>query len=426
MAYRNYGISNGFIVDKSGNGNFTTIQAAITAASSGTIIGINPGTYTENLTLKNAVNLSSITGEGGSAPSVTITGKMIDNGISVAATMTNINLTTNSDFFISLSGSGSEIILQNCNFNCTNNTGMSVATGGTIQALTCTGNLGTTGISYCTGAGTYLLQECTFTNGGSSLTASTISGNCTFYNCSSSAAFSTSSSGAIKFFNSIIDTSPLNITAFTTAGTGSSIALFSEFSSGTASAISIGSGTALLIGGAVINSVNTNAITGAGTITYDGLIFTGSSSLINVTTQTGGTLKGGQVQTPSAGFLGERIVSTVANPGNAISNATPTNLTSISLTAGIWDVTGVLGFNGATTGTAIVASVSSTSATLGTAGDNRIDFPFVSQVNSNLTLTVPAVRFVLTSTTSIYLVGQMNYTVGTGGFYGRISGVRVG
>ena len=43
-----------FIVNPTaGLGNYTTIQAAITAASAGDTIFIMPAVYTENLTLKN-------------------------------------------------------------------------------------------------------------------------------------------------------------------------------------------------------------------------------------------------------------------------------------------------------------------------------------------------------------------------------------
>lgn len=52
MAYRNYSTAVGKIVDAAGFGDFTTIGAAITAASSGQTIFIRPGTYTENPTLK--------------------------------------------------------------------------------------------------------------------------------------------------------------------------------------------------------------------------------------------------------------------------------------------------------------------------------------------------------------------------------------
>jgi len=52
MGYRNYSVANGLIVDKLGNGDFTTIQAAINAATTGQTIFLRPGTYTENPVLK--------------------------------------------------------------------------------------------------------------------------------------------------------------------------------------------------------------------------------------------------------------------------------------------------------------------------------------------------------------------------------------
>jgi hypothetical protein len=63
----------------------------------------------------------------------------------------------------------------------------------------------------------------------------------------------------------------------------------------------------------------------------------------------GGTYWGTQGNTaPSAGYLGQQIRATVVQ-GSAVSltTNTPANVTSISLTKGIWDVTGVLMLTGA-------------------------------------------------------------------------------
>lgn len=59
----------------------------------------------------------------------------------------------------------------------------------------------------------------------------------------------------------------------------------SLLSCGTASALSIGSGTTLGVYNSSIGSSNTNAITGAGTLDYSGLIFPETSKTINTTTQ---------------------------------------------------------------------------------------------------------------------------------------------
>ena len=41
-----------YLVKKDGTGDYTTIQAAVTAASSGDSIVVYPGTYNENITIE--------------------------------------------------------------------------------------------------------------------------------------------------------------------------------------------------------------------------------------------------------------------------------------------------------------------------------------------------------------------------------------
>jgi len=59
VGYRDYSVAKGHIVDANGHGDFSSIQAAISAASSGMTVFVMPGTYTENPTLKAGVNLSA-------------------------------------------------------------------------------------------------------------------------------------------------------------------------------------------------------------------------------------------------------------------------------------------------------------------------------------------------------------------------------
>ena len=116
MAYRNYSVANGFTVDPSGNGDFTTIAAALTASVSGTDIFIRPGTYTENLTLKAGVNLVGFKGDE-STPNVTIIGKLTYT-VAGTCTVSNIRLQTISDFFLAVTGSAASVInLENCFLN---------------------------------------------------------------------------------------------------------------------------------------------------------------------------------------------------------------------------------------------------------------------------------------------------------------------
>lgn len=196
--------------------------------------------------------------------------------------------------------------------------------------------------------------------------------------------------------------------------------------SGTASAISVGVNTRLYIANAYITSDNTNVITGAGTITYSAITFAGASSTINTTSQTTcGTLVGSKNTAPSAGFLGEQLRA--AATGVACTNATPRNITSVSLTAGVWDVSinSYCIFTGNCT--AYKIGISATSATfLAADGDSQNITGAVSAANAVFGCSVPSYRVTLTATTTYYLVAQANFSSGTGTADGRISATRVG
>jgi hypothetical protein len=129
----------------------------------------------------------------------------------------------------------------------------------------------------------------------------------------------------------------------------------------------------------------------------------------------------------SAGNVGE-IISGVLTSGSAVSltNATPANITSISLTAGDWDINGVIDYvpTGATTSDFISGS-SSTSATFG-GQDTSVGLPLVSTaLSTTLGHPIPTTRFSLSTTTTIYLVGQANFSVGTAAAYGTIRARRM-
>jgi len=424
-------ISN-FIVGAGSGANYTTIGAALSAAGSGQTIYIQPGTYTENLTLKAGVNIVACSGDGESG-NVIIKGKCTVSGAGTF-TISNVQLQTNSDFALVVSGSSATVVqLESVYINCTNNTGISYTTSSTSSSITarnCSTNLGTTGIALysmsSTGNITFFRSD--LQNTGASTTASSNSaGTVIIYNSTIAHPLSTSSTGVISAFNSTINTAGQNVTAITSAGTGVINGWASgAILSGTASAVSVGAGTTITLTSSVIVSSNTNAITGAGTLNYVGLSFV-SSATINVTTQSGGLLNGGVFQAPSAGFIGEQIRSYVAAVAAAAS-ATAKDLTSISLTPGIWDCTLVTAWNpgsGATSN--IYVTIGTTSATLGTFGDNFVQVsPGPNVGTSGSSACVPSYRLTLTATTTVYAVIQSIYAGTAPSVYGRLSATRVG
>lgn len=130
----------------------------------------------------------------------------------------------------------------------------------------------------------------------------------------------------------------------------------------------------------------------------------------------------------SAGSVGEIIESDIA-VGSAVSltSGVTVNVTSISLTAGDWDVEGSVTFNpGATTSiTAILAGISSTSATFANkpSWSHRIAAFVPAAPLGGYGLTRQ--RFNVSSTTTVYLVAQSTFTVSTNAAYGYISARRV-
>jgi len=134
----------------------------------------------------------------------------------------------------------------------------------------------------------------------------------------------------------------------------------------------------------------------------------------------------------SAGYVGEYVSSQVLF-ASAVSLTTSTyaNITSISLTAGDWDVGGIVYFSGGTTTVVnqLIGSIGTTSANLGSSGSYWIE-GFASGGTTvfntqDFGQTVPTTRFSLSSTTTIYLVGLATFTVSTAKTYGLIRARRM-
>jgi len=157
------------------------------------------------------------------------------------------------------------------------------------------------------------------------------------------------------------------------------------------------------------------------------LIFAGGAlGAATATSINGGTVSPGHYSgEPSngnalAGEVGEYISSSIAI-GSAISLTTnvQTNITSISLTAGDWNVWGTIAFNDTgITSTSTIGSVSTTSATLGTPQSGAY-FNVPGQL-TNPVFPTGLTRIVLSSTTTVYLVAFRAFSAGTSAAYGGI------
>ncbi|SAK95941.1 hypothetical protein AWB76_07223 [Caballeronia temeraria] len=123
-----------------------------------------------------------------------------------------------------------------------------------------------------------------------------------------------------------------------------------------------------------------------------------------------------------AGAVGE-YVEAIQSSNVSLPNATATNITSISLSPGDWDVSGVVvvSGSGAVLNNSLggVSIVSATIGALGTYGQLTVTG------HSGITFTVPTSRYTLTTTTTVYLVGYAGFTSGSANGTGKIRARRV-
>ena len=168
----------------------------------------------------------------------------------------------------------------------------------------------------------------------------------------------------------------------------------------------------------------TGTITGNTAITFptSGTLITGSQPTINQPNIVGTTTN----DSASAGSVGEFISSVIASGSSvSLSNGIAKNLTSISLTAGDWDVWGNVYLVSGGNANVITESKGWISSTSATAPDNSL----VSQINQGVAggntfaFCIPMLRFSLNATTTIFISSIAVFGSGTvsvsGGIYAR-------
>lgn len=147
-----------------------------------------------------------------------------------------------------------------------------------------------------------------------------------------------------------------------------------------------------------------------------------ASGLITPTSNIGiqGTTAADSAQ---AGSIGEYATNTTS--GTSLSSGTVVNATSVSLTAGDWDVQGTVQFVGSASNvTSYQLSVSTTSATLGVLGTLRQQQSAQSS-GSNTHDSTPMVRINVSATTTVYVTAVASFSTGTATCNGFIRARRV-
>ena len=153
---------------------------------------------------------------------------------------------------------------------------------------------------------------------------------------------------------------------------------------------------------------------------------------------TGGTLTGALTPSQTAGIVGT-TTNNNANAGSVgqyisadnltnvpVTNGIPTNIVSISLTAGDWDVQGNAQLNFSLGGSGTILSISTVSATFPVTTFLGLAAIFATDATQALIiLATGAVRVSIASTTTVFLVGEAAFASGTAAAQGSISARRV-
>jgi len=278
-----YIVSAGGITD---GANYTTIASAITAAAlagGSQTVFIQPGTYTENLTMVANVNLAAFACDA-LAETVTINGKITANYLGKAG-ISGINLKTNGDYAVSVSSANTELYITNCNFRISGFPGIQL-TSGILRVYNTVANNSTTNAlgSFTGGAVSFI--NCPLSTIANATASVVSAGVVVFLQCDMNGySFTTSGTATLNFVGGGLALFAGTITIGDSSGTSGASAWTGSTTNANA-VISVSVGSVFTLERSSISSSAVNTLTGAGTLKYAILAFTGSSSGVNTTTLT--------------------------------------------------------------------------------------------------------------------------------------------
>jgi hypothetical protein len=187
-------------------------------------------------------------------------------------------------------------------------------------------------------------------------------------------------------------------------------------------------GNPLLIG-AIVAGEPAQIMIGAGGALW--LLNPGGASLGPYATAVVGQLPGTATNDDAAaGMIGEFISSTIpAGSAVSLTNGSTSNITSITLTPGDWDVWGnvLFGPGGGAMITGVICGVSASSGSIGTpaAADAASYFGLEGSFGNIVYMPISPIRASLNANTAYYLLGNCEFSGGTVGAYGFIAARRV-
>jgi len=273
----------GFIVDISGNGNYTNITSALSAATAGVTISVRPGIYEEDLPLKDKVNIVACTGDS-------ISGNTIIKGmcslISGVATISNILLETNGNYAISVTGTDKcTLNLENCYLKSTaSNASINFSnsnSNSSVNIRNCQGDILGNGCYWIgTSPGILNVQSSFLFNS----SCSTTPNYCTqthvdIISSGLCSVIAFNGSGNLAIGNTDLNCLLTNTNAISLTGTSSATLTNIYVSSGIATAIIINTGCFVAAMGVNVFSTNFYAICGGGALLYNNLSFPVSANV---------------------------------------------------------------------------------------------------------------------------------------------------
>jgi hypothetical protein len=375
------------------------------AITTGSINNTPIGATTPNTGTFTTATAGSVFASGGAVPAVTATGTQVYNSPNPTVQfIDSIRSANNKNAFIQWGLTVLSMGFANDAFT------------GFVNAITITGGqaIGISGITSNSGTGAWAHTGTFSATGGINSTAV---GNAT----PSTGAFTTLSASSGLNSTAVGNTTP-STGAFTTLSASSTVSgagftsLFASPPAIGGTAANAGTFTTLAASGAVTGAGFTARFASPGpignTAASTGAFTTLSSTGTFTPDQLNGIVGTTTNNNANAGSVGEHVSNTTT--GTSLTSATPANITSVSLTAGDWDVSGVVQYNpaGTTTVNGLTQGVNTVSATLGGLGT-------FTQTNTAFTTgtaqrqSAPVIRVSLASTTTVFLVAQASFGVST-------------
>lgn len=326
LSTNNYGPAKFIVATSAANGTHTTLAGALADASSGDVIFMRDS-VTEDVTLKAGVTITAFPGSA-RASNVAIIGNAT---ASFAGSCVIAGVKLQGAPFLTVSGSADTIVyVEECFLRVLAGNGIAYSSSSAnskVQLTNCFGNIAdVAGFLYTQSSpGTVEIYQSEFSNSASSTNPATSSAGLAVWRKSySGSQVQTTSTAILQMEYTEVFVKDLNIASVVHNGTGANSTVKQcQFSSGTATVITCGSGATLQVADCFLATSNGTRTSGAGTITIISSeqvatsYATGSGTATPVSTTGVLTIAGGGTITTS----GSGSTVTITGTGGAVTTA---------------------------------------------------------------------------------------------------------